>query len=259
MNSNFITENDHQKHTIKRYEFRSMDKKLEAEIAPAMEESGIYTPPSESNHNENFAILQELLKEVIEQNTQSKASLQALQEQMQSFGSTQQTQALEEGKKSAYEQGLLDGEKKTREALESELEAQKQSLAYSLNNLQEVITQTQERIKALENELSAIAVDLAKEVIIKEVQEESQKIAYHIALELLEPISQSSEITLRANPIDLPYLQEKLPQASKIHFEADALISRGGVIISSPLGNFDGTIISRYKNLKRSILEEKGL
>lgn len=258
MSSNFITETDHQKHTIKRYEFRSIDKKLEAEIAPAMEESGIYTPPSD-NHNEDFAILQELLKEVLEQSSQNKASLQALQEQMQSFSTSQQNQMLEEGKKSAYEQGVLDGEKRAKESLESEVEAQKQSLTYAINNLQDAIIQTQERIKTLESELSSIAIDLAKEVIIKEVQEESQKIAFHIAQELLEPISQSSEITLRANPIDLPYLQEKLPQASKIHFEPDALISRGGVIISSPLGNFDGTILSRYKNLKRTILEDKGL
>lgn len=258
MSSNFITETDHQKHTIKRYEFRSIDKKLEAEIAPAMEESGIYTPPSD-NHNEDFAILQELLKEVLEQSSQNKASLQALQEQMQNFSISQQNQMLEEGKKSAYEQGVLDGEKRAKESLESEVEAQKQSLTYAINNLQDAIIQTQERIKTLESELSSIAIDLAKEVIIKEVQEESQKIAFHIAQELLEPISQSSEITLRANPIDLPYLQEKLPQASKIHFEPDALISRGGVIISSPLGNFDGTILSRYKNLKRTILEDKGL
>lgn len=258
MSSNFITETDHQKHTIKRYEFRSIDKKLEAEIAPAMEESGIYTPPSD-NHNEDFAILQELLKEVLEQSSQNKALLQALQEQMQNFSTSQQNQMLEEGKKSAYEQGVLDGEKRAKESLESEVEAQKQSLTYAINNLQDAIIQTQERIKTLESELSSIAIDLAKEVIIKEVQEESQKIAFHIAQELLEPISQSSEITLRANPIDLPYLQEKLPQASKIHFEPDALISRGGVIISSPLGNFDGTILSRYKNLKRTILEDKGL
>lgn len=258
MSSNFITETDHQKHTIKRYEFRSIDKKLEAEIAPAMEESGIYTPPSD-NHNEDFAILQELLKEVLEQSSQNKASLQALQEQMQNFSTSQQNQMLEEGKKSAYEQGVLDGEKRAKESLESEVEAQKQSLTYAINNLQDAIIQTQERIKTLESELSSIAIDLAKEVIIKEVQEESQKIAFHIAQELLEPISQSLEITLRANPIDLPYLQEKLPQASKIHFEPDALISRGGVIISSPLGNFDGTILSRYKNLKRTILEDKGL
>lgn len=258
MSSNFITETDHQKHTIKRYEFRSIDKKLEAEIAPAMEESGIYTPPSD-NHNEDFAILQELLKEVLEQSSQNKASLQALQDQMQNFSASQQNQILEESKKSAYEQGVLDGEKRAKEMLEAEVETQKQSLTYAINNLQDAIIQTQERIKTLESELSSIAIDLAKEVIIKEVQEESQKIAFHIAQELLEPISQSSEITLRANPIDLPYLQEKLPQASKIHFEPDALISRGGVIISSPLGNFDGTILSRYKNLKRTVLEDKGL
>lgn len=258
MNSNFITETDHQKHTIKKYEFRSMDKKLEAEIAPAMEESGIYTPPSEGN-SENFAILQELLKEVLSENSQIKTQLESLQAHFQSFEQNQQGQIQEEIKKSAYEQGLLDGEKRAKESMEAELEAQKQSLIYAINSIQETITQTQERIKSLEGELSAIALDLAKEVIIKEVQEESHKIALHIAQELLEPISQSSQITLKANPIDLPYLQEKLPQADKIHFEPDPLVSRGGVIVSSALGNFDGTILSRYKNLKRSILEDKGL
>lgn len=44
MDNNFITQTDHEKHTIKKYEFRSMDKALEAQIAPSIEESGIYTP-----------------------------------------------------------------------------------------------------------------------------------------------------------------------------------------------------------------------
>ena len=114
MNGNFITETDHQKHTIKKYEFRSMDKKLEAEIAPAMEESGIYTPPSEGN-SENFAILQELLKEVLSENSQIKTQLQSLQAQFQAFEQNQQGQIQEEIKKNAYEQGVLDGENRAKD------------------------------------------------------------------------------------------------------------------------------------------------
>lgn len=261
MDNNFITETEHQKHTIKKYEFRNIDKALEEKIAPSMEESGIYTPSAEmtSTSNEELLVFQESLNEILNGHKNLEATLQTLQSQIQSMHAGDSQALLEEAKKGAYEQGLAEGEKKIREELESQLEAQKQALVLSAQKLSDALNQSYERVKTLENELSAIAIDLAKEVIIKEVQEESQKIAFEIANELLAPIATSNEITLKANPIDLPYLQEKLPQASKIHFEPDTLISRGGVVISSPLGNFDGTILSRYKNLKRTILEDKGL
>ena len=36
---------------------------------------------------------------------------------------------------------------------------------------------------------------------------------------------------------------------------ADNAVSLGGVVIVSDSGNIDGTIMSRYKNLKQSVLE----
>lgn len=261
MDNNFITQTDHEKHTIKKYEFRSMDKALEAQIAPSIEESGIYTPSAEipSVVDSDLVAFQETLAEILQGNKKLESTLEALQSQIQAMHSGDSQALLEESKKGAYEQGVLEGEKKAREELQSQIESQKQALVLAIQNLNEALNQSYESVKNLEGELSAIALDLAKEVIVKEVQEESAKIACEIAKELLAPIADSNEIVLKANPLDLPYLQEKLPQIQKIHFEADTLISRGGVVISSPKGNFDGTILSRYKNLKRNILEEKGL
>lgn len=261
MDNNFITQTDHEKHTIKKYEFRNIDKALETQIASSMEENGIYTPSVEpiSAGSDELLAIQETLNEVLQGNKNLENSLQSLQSQIQTMHTGDSQALLEEAKKSAYEQGLLEGEKKAREELESEIQSQKQALVLAIQNLNETLNQSFESVKSLEGELSAIALDLAKEVIVKEVQEESGRIASEIAKELLAPIADSNEITLKVNPLDLPYLQEKLPDIQRIHFEADPLISRGGVVISSPKGNFDGTILSRYKNLKRTILEDKGL
>lgn len=261
MDNNFITQTDHNKHTIKKYEFRNIDKALETQIASSMEESGIYTPSTESvsGGSDEFLALQETLNEVLQGNKNLENSLQTLQTQIQTMHSGDSQALIEEAKKSAYEQGLLEGEKKAREALENELQSQKQALVLAVQNLNETLNRAFESVKNLEGELSAIALDLAKEVIVKEVQEESGKIATEIAKELLAPIADSHEIVLKVNPLDLPHLQEKLTDVQRVHLEADPLISRGGVVISSPKGNFDGTILSRYKNLKRTILEEKGL
>ncbi|GAA7257623.1 flagellar assembly protein FliH [Helicobacter pylori] len=261
MDNNFITQTDHEKHTIKKYEFRNIDKTLEAQIAPSMEEKGIYTPNTEPTNTQSDEILaiQKILNEILQGNKTLETSLQALQSQIQTMHSSDSHALLEETKNSAYEQGFLEGEKKARENLGAQIQSQQQALVLAIQNLNEALNQSYENVKSLEAELSVIALDLAKEVIIKEVQEESGKIANEIAKELLAPIADSNEITLKVNPLDLPYLQEKLPEVQRINFKADPLIARGGVIISSPKGNFDGTILSRYKNLKRIILEEKGL
>ena len=51
------------------------------------------------------------------------------------------------------------------------------------------------------------------------------------------------------------YLKENLKDKEKIQIEADNAISRGGVVISSNLGNLDGNVMSRYKMLKQSVLD----
>lgn len=259
MDNNFITQTDHEKHTIKKYEFRSIDKALEESLFPLEHENVHFAEDLSQVEEEKNIIFQENLNEILQGNKNIENIIKSLQNQIQELSSNTSQTLIDEAKKSSYEQGLIEGERKTREALEAQIETQREALVLSIQNLEKTLLQSCEKIKVLENELSAIAVDLAREVIIKEIQEDSAKIAYEIAHELLLPIADDNEITLRANPQDLPYLQEKLSQIQKIHFEADTLISRGGVIISSLKGNFDGTILSRYKNLKRAILEEKGL
>ncbi|WP_034584014.1 FliH/SctL family protein [Helicobacter pametensis] len=257
--NNFITQSDQDKHVIKKYEFRNMDKQLEAQIAPAMEENGFYTPSNqEDSTQERLELLQGQLAKSIEENQKIFQKLEFLQDLLQKQNQIDPS-IFEEIKTSSYQQGLLEGEEKIRNQLSAELQEQKEKLVLAIKQLEEVSTRMQEQIGQIQNDLHTIALDLAKEVIIKEVQDHASHIALSIATELLKPLENSTAITLKANPLDLPFLQEKLSSTQKIHFEPDSMISRGGVIISSPDGNLDGSILTRYKNLKRMILDEKGL
>ena len=98
-------------------------------------------------------------------------------------------------------------------------------------------------------------MDIAKEVIINEVSENSQKIALNLTRELLNSIMDATNIKVKVNPNDYLYLKEHLEDNTKVEVISDGAVSLGGVVIVSDTGNIDGTIMSRYKNLKQSVLE----
>lgn len=255
--NNFITEDEVQRHIIKKYEFRNIDKDLEAQIAPSMQENGIYTPQEEVKNIEGLDILKTQIESILEENRKISQSLHSLQEQMQN--PNPDSKLLEEIKTSSFQQGFLEGKSKAQEEFAQEVESQKEKMIYAIKSLEEEAQKMQTQIGKIKDDLSVIALDLAREVILKEVEENSAKIALSIANELLQPIEKDTEITLKVHPLDLPYLQEKLSHHLKITLEPDISVGKGGIVILSTQGNFDGNILARYKNLKRSLLDEKGL
>ena len=133
--------------------------------------------------------------------------------------------------------------------------AEREKIVQSLITLENTLKQSQIHLEALEKELSSIAIDMAKEVIVKEIEENSQRVALELTRSLLSNIMEATQIGIKVNPIDYVYLKENLKDKEKIQIEADNAISRGGVVISSNLGNLDGNVMSRYKMLKQSVLD----
>ncbi len=91
--------------------------------------------------------------------------------------------------------------------------------------------------------------------LINEVSENSQKIALNLTKELLNSIMDATNIKIKVNPSDYLFLKEQLKDNAKVELISDSAVSLGGVVIVSDNGNIDGTIMSRYKNLKQSVLE----
>lgn len=271
---NIITEAHKERHDIKKYNFRNM------EVAPKVESQ----PSAESNTQGEAApqpqptmqILEEAPKpaepsidapalklfetEVIDKILQKSdvlaQSLQKLQEQFDKQG-REIDEKVSVAKAEAKEQGLNEGYQKAKQELEAQINSQKELYGISIQRIDANIAESKNHILGLEKELSSIALDIAKEVILAEVSTNSAKIASSLARALLKDLSQNTQVTLKVFPGDLEDLKESLKDLTNVTLEADQAIAKGGVVILSNEGNIDGDIFMRFETLKKSILENK--
>lgn len=271
---NIITEAHKERHDIKKYNFRNM------EVAPKVESQ----PSAESNTQGEAApqpqptmqILEEAPKpaepsidapalklfetEVIDKILQKSdvlaQSLQKLQEQFDKQG-REIDEKVSAAKAEAKEQGLNEGYQKAKQELEAQINSQKELYGISIQRMDTNIAESKNHILGLEKELSSIALDIAKEVILAEISTNSAKIASSLARALLQDLSQNTQVTLKVFPGDLEDLKESLKDLTNVTLEADQAIAKGGVVILSNEGNIDGDIFMRFETLKKSILENK--
>jgi len=111
-------------------------------------------------------------------------------------------------------------------------------------------------LREIQKELTHTALDIAKEVIGIETQENSAKIAAKLSEALIEELSDAAKITLRVNPNDHGIISEKVGSLKNVEVLSDRAISAGGVVAISDLGNIDSQIKKRFERLKRSLLLE---
>lgn len=264
---NIIGQEELKNHNIKKYEFKS--------ITSEMLESGkILEPSKEINESEilgetqastevqntestmqKIATLeQELVERLLQKTDELSSSLAKLQIQFEKL-QVESEQRVASAREEGYKDGFREAETKAKDELFAEINTQKKSLVDSIITLESALKQSQKHLEDLEKELSAISVDIAKEVILSEVSENSQKIALGLTKELLNSIMDATNIKIKVNPSDYLFLKEQLSENTKVEILADSAVSLGGVVIVSDSGNLDGTIMARYKNLKQSVLE----
>ena len=155
-------------------------------------------------------------------------------------------------KQKAFEEGYKKGKEEASLELHQILEDKLKLLASSIKKIDSINETFEEKILSLEKELVSIALDIAKEVIQKEVSENSKEIAYNLAKALMEDVKGATQITIKINPKDASYLKEKLQNVKIIEDDA---IKEGGVVIVSDIGNIDAEIKQRFKAIKEAILE----
>ncbi len=260
---NIIPEEHKSKHDIKKYSFRNMEikktpivkEKQDIDNTPQEQTS----PPQEQTENQsietpNLSIPSlklfetEVVDKILQKSDVLAQSLQKLQEQFdkQEKEFDQRVNAVKlESKELGYKEGY--------EAAKAELEAQ----INSIQRIDQNIAESKNHILNLEKELSAIALDIAKEIITTEVSNNSSKIAAALARTLLENVAKNTEVTLKVFPGDLEDLKESLKDLTNIVLQADQAIAKGGVVILSKEGNIDGDIHLRFATLKKSILNNK--
>ena len=162
-------------------------------------------------------------------------------------------QQIEIEKQKAFEEGYNKGKTEASNEISKELEEKLNLLKNSIQKVDSINELFEEKILSIEKELISVALDIAKEVIQKEVSENSKEIAYNLAKALMEDIKDATKIKIKVNPKDAPYLKEQ--DLKNVEIIEDDAVKEGGVVILSDIGNIDAQILQRFKAIKEAVLE----
>ncbi len=206
------------------------------------------TPPPAASEVKDEA-MEQMLKKADELSTNLVKMQMQLEKQQEEF-----EKVLQEAKESAFEEGRAAGEKACREQMQARIEEQIERMRTSVEALEKSREIFLRKIDTIEEELIETALDLAKQVVAKEVQNDSKEVALRLAKLLLAEVKEASNVTLKVNPNDYEYLKEHLGM-EKDGFEivSDPAVGAGGVIIQSDIGNIDGEIMNRFERIKEAV------
>jgi len=198
--------------------------------------------------NESFS--ESLLKKIDELSTNLVKMEMSLEKQQEEF-----SERLEEERAKSLKEGIEAGRAQMQKEIALDIEAQKKQIIESIEKMRSTADSFNEVTKNIEKDLVDAAIDIAQEVINSQLSEDSSKVALNLAKTLIEDVKGAMKIKIKANPEDCDYLKENMAANEIIEIIADRAISKGGIIIESDAGNVDGTVMTRFKAIKRNILE----
>ena len=164
--------------------------------------------------------------------------------------------AVEEAKKTAYEEGIAAGRAQLEAELASKETQAAEQFANSVRTLEQKAAAFDVALEGIQSELLHAAVDMAKEVVLVEISENAQQIAVKLSQELVEELKDASKVTLKVNPEDHGPVSEKLGHLDHVEILSDSAVSCGGVIALSDIENIDAEILKRFERIKRAALSE---
>ncbi|MCL4432086.1 MAG: FliH/SctL family protein [Epsilonproteobacteria bacterium] len=257
-----ITKENLNDHTVGKYQFKILSALNGASVHEAAEELGLehtkstaqekqsYEAPQTSNSHKD-ELIESLLKKADEMSSnfiKMQMKLETLQEEHAS--------ALESAKKISYDEGLAAGMLSEQSQDSKRKEQAQEQLSNSVKTLETAASQFNNALESIQKELTHTALEIAREVIGIETQENGAKIAAKLSEDLIEELGEASKITLRVNPADHGFISEKVGSLAHVEVLSDRAISQGGVVAISDLGNIDSQIKKRFERLKRSLLLE---
>ncbi len=237
---------------VRPYRFPELREECDVKEDPSTQQISEDTESQEREENTTLAkpdpAFEEMLKRVDELSTE----LVKTQMELEKAEKVCQ-ERMEEEKEEGYNEGLEAGKKECDTRLQQELGAIHQRLESSIKALEESRQAFLQKIESVEADLIETALDLAKEVIVKEISKDSREIALRLARLLLAEVKEAANITLRVNPDDFEYLKEALKDWGNLDIVADPVVGPGGVVIVSRLGEIDGQIMHRFERIKEAV------
>jgi flagellar assembly protein FliH len=159
-------------------------------------------------------------------------------------------------KEDAFAEGIEAGKAKALEESNSSASKSIEMFGDSVLKLEKSAKEFESALEGIKRELMAAALDIAKEVIKVELQENSNSVAKILSDELIKELQSASKITLKVNPKNHGFISEHVSKMEHISVVSDSAISEGGVIVISDVGNIDAEISKRFERVKRAALSE---
>ncbi|PHR55113.1 MAG: flagellar assembly protein FliH [Arcobacter sp.] len=210
-------------------------------------------PPIQSENTLSKSSKDELIESLLEKTDAMSSNFIKMQMKLESKEEEYKV-ALEEAKKLAFEEGKNDGIKEAQALIEEEHKNLMTQFASSVETLEKSTEEFSSSIEGIKEELIHAAIDIAKEVVLVEISENSNLMASTLAQDLIKQIQSSSQVTIKVNPHDKVALEKSLGSLENVKIISDNAVSNGGVVILSDAGNIDGDIMKRFERVKSAAL-----
>jgi len=247
------------KHIIKTYKFKELDdlagnddefvSSSFAKLPEKETQEDNVISQSEPSSGVNSEIVENLLLKIEELSTNMLKAQSEFENEIKKCYDKLQAE-----KTKSFEEGYQKGLQEARDKCQQEINETKKLFEDSIKKLDEISKIFEEKIDTIEKELISVALDIAKEILQKEISENSQEIAYNLAKSLMEDVKNATHVKIKVNPKDAEFLKDKFKGVEIIPDEA---VKEGGVVILSDVGNIDGEIEERFKAVKEAVLKAR--
>lgn len=199
------------------------------------------------------------MSNVIKLNSKSSSiKVKISEETFASLDNNQKDNLLEVELHNRYITGFNDGQKDALTKLQKEY---LEKLKVKYNQLDELIKKLAEQYENQSSLFGQLVIDtsfaIAEKIIQREIEKESNIL---IVIEsCLKKVLTANNIIIKLNPQDYDYVSGDLKElnrsidVSKIKFEKDDLIQRGGCLVETEIGNADARISSQLNEIKRKL------
>ncbi|WP_300361325.1 flagellar assembly protein FliH [Hydrogenimonas sp.] len=193
-------------------------------------------------------MMEEMLKRVDELSTELVKTQMALEKQQEEF-----QKLVEEERASAFEEGMEAGRAACEKELNRQIEESRSRFTAAIRALEESQQTFMKKVDTIEEELIETALDLARQVVVKEIESSAQEVALRLARLLLAEVKEASKVKLKVNPDDYEYVKANLETTKNVKIVPDPAVGAGGVVILSDIGNIDGDIMHRFERIKEAV------
>ena len=260
MKSSLISSEKAKEHFIENYRFKVLGQEKKQDPARG-QDSEDQKPDAGEQESSNLNDVKEqgvhfkpessFIEELLKRTDEMSGNMIKLQMQIENQ-ENEFAKRLESEIQRAKEDGIRQGTEEAAAKFNEELKALESRYLGSINKLEEQAAKFESLIASSEAQLPTTAIEIAKEVVKKEISLNSANIAAAICKELFSEIKDAKEVQVKVNPKDYEFIKENF-SGQNVKISADEAISAGGAIVLSDAGNLEGTIEARLEKIKKII------